>query len=110
MDATLGVFTRSTQSFGPIMAERADVVTTNTSVAASITQQIGFVTYGLGSHIDASLAVPFVIADLSVTSDATIRRLGTGANTIVHYYDDGSGNRGTSRQYVRTGRAKASAT
>jgi hypothetical protein len=150
MDPSLGVFMRSTQSFGPIMAERAetvgkgkfaigfavqhfsfdeiegidlgalpavfthdgaapggraDVVTTNTSVAASITQQIGFVTYGLGSRIDASLAVPFVIADLSVTSDATIQRLGTGTNTIVHYYGDDSGNRGSTRQYVRTGRA-----
>jgi hypothetical protein len=130
MDATLGVLTRSTQSFGPIMAERAetigkgkyavgfavqhfsfdgiegidlgalpavfthdgaapggraDVVTTSSSVAASLTQQIGFVTWGLGERIDASLAVPFVIADLSVTSLATIQRLGTGTNTIVHY-------------------------
>jgi hypothetical protein len=150
MDATLGVITRSTQSFGPIMAERAetvgkrkyavgfavqhfsfdgiegidlgalpavfthdgaapggraDVVTTSTSVTASLTQQIGFVTYGLGERIDASLAVPFVIADLSVTSLASIQRLGTGSNASVHYYDDGSGSLGSTRQYVRAGRA-----
>jgi hypothetical protein len=111
MDPTLGVFTRSTQSFGPIMVERAetvgkgkyaagfavqrfsfdsmegldlgelpavfthdgaapggraDVVTTTSSVQASITQQTAFVTYGLGERLDASLAVPLVIANLSV--------------------------------------------
>jgi hypothetical protein len=150
MDPALGVFTRSTQSFGPIMAERAetmgkgkytfgyavqrfafdsiegidlgalpavfthdgaapggraDVVTTSTSVDASVTQQIAFASYGLGERLDASLAVPLVIADLNVISDATIQRLGTGSNTIVHYYDDGSGTRGGSRQYLRSGHA-----
>jgi len=150
MDPTLGVFTRSTDSFGPIMAERvetvgkgkwaagfavqhfsfdeiegidlgelpavfthdgaapggrADVVTTSTSVQASLTQQIAFVTYGLGSRLDASLAVPFVIADLSVRSDATIQRLGTGTNTVVHYYDNGSGVQGATRSYSKSGRA-----
>ncbi len=150
MDATLGVFTRSTQSFGPIMAERAetvgkgkyavgfavqhfsfdgiegidlgalpavfthdaaapggraDVVTTSSNVSASLTQQIGFVTYGLGERIDASLAVPFVIADLSVSSLASIQRLGTGTNAVVHYYDDGNGSPGSSREFLRGGRA-----
>ncbi len=150
IDPTLGVFTRSTQSFGPILAERAetmgkgkytvgfavqhfsfddiegidlgalpavfthdgaapggraDVVTTRSSVAASVTQQIAFVTYGLGERIDASLAIPFVTADLSVISDATIQRIGTGSNTIVHYYDDGQSGVGSTRQYVRAGRA-----
>jgi len=150
MDPSLGVFTRSTQSFGPIMVERAetvgkgkyaagfavqrfsfdsiegidlgalpavfthddaaaggraDVVTTSSDVQASITQQTAFVTYGLGEHFDASLAVPFVIADLSVTSTATVQRLGTGSNTIVHYYDSGSGGIGSTRQYVSSGRA-----
>ena len=149
MDATLGVFTRSTQSFGPIMAERAetigknkwavgfavqhfsfdgiedidlgelpavfthdgaapggraDVVTTSSNVKATLTQQISFVTYGLGERFDASLAVPIVIADLSVTSDATIQRLGTASNTIVHYYDNGSGV-GSTREYSRSGHA-----
>lgn len=150
MDPTLGVFTRSTQSFGPIMAERAetigkgkfalgfaaqrfsfdsiedidlgalpavfthdgaapggraDVVTTSTSVSAELTQQIAFVTYGLGERLDASLAVPFVIADLSVSSLATVQRLGTGTNTIVHYYDDGTGGTGASREFLKSGRA-----
>ena len=149
MDPTLGVFTRSTQSFGPIMVERAetvgkgkfaagfaiqrfsfdkiegidlgalpavfthddaapggraDVVTTTSDVAASITQQTAFVTYGLGERFDASLAVPFVIAELSVRSTATVQRLGTGTNSIVHYYDT-NGAVGSTREYARTGRA-----
>jgi hypothetical protein len=33
---------------------RADVVTTPSSAEASITQQIGFVTYGVGERLDAS--------------------------------------------------------
>jgi hypothetical protein len=149
MDPTLGVFTRSTQSFGPIMVERAetvgkgkfaagfaiqrfsfdeiegidlgalpavfthddaapggraDVVTTTSDVAASITQQTAFVTYGLGERFDASLAVPLVIADLNVRSTATVQRLGTLTNTIVHYYDT-NGAVGSTREYARTGRA-----
>jgi len=149
MDPSLGVFTRSTQSFGPIMVERAetvgkgkwaagfavqrfsfdsiegidlgalpavfthddpapggraDVVTTSSDVQASITQQTAFVTYGLAEHLDVSLAVPLVIADLSVTSTATVQRLGTGGNTIVHYYDT-SGSVGSTREYARSGRA-----
>jgi hypothetical protein len=84
---------------------RADVVTTSTSVSATITQQIGFVTYGLTDRIDASLAVPLVIADLGVTSDATIQRLGTGTNTIVHYYTDAAGERGATRRYTASGHA-----
>jgi hypothetical protein len=84
---------------------RADVVTTSSSVSAALTQQIAFLTYGLGQRVDASLAVPFAIADLSVSSDATIQRLGTGSNTVVHYYDDGTGSQGSTRRYVRAGRA-----
>jgi hypothetical protein len=149
MDPTLGVFTRSTQSFGPIMVERAetvgkgkfaagfaiqrfsfdsiedidlgalpavfthddpapggraDVVTTSSSIDASITQQTAFVTYGLGDRLDVSLAVPFMIADLSVTSTATVQRLGTASNTVVHYYDN-AGSVGSTREYARSGRS-----
>ena len=88
----------------PAPGGRADVVTTSSDVAASITQQTAFVTYGLGERFDASLAVPLVIAELSVSSTATVQRLGTGTNTIVHYYDAG-GSVGNTREYARTGRA-----
>ncbi len=150
MDPTLGVFTRSTQSFGPIMVARAetvgkgkfaagfavqrfsfdeiegidlgalpavfthddpapggraDVVTTSSDVAASITQQTAFVTYGLGERFDASLAVPLVIAELNVSSTATVQRIGTGTNTNVHFFYNNSGGVGSTHEYVRSGRA-----
>ncbi|MFI4943546.1 MAG: transporter [Burkholderiales bacterium] len=150
MDPTLGVFTRSTQSFGPIMAERAetmgkgkfafgfgmqhfsfdtidsidldalpavfthddpaaggraDVVTTSSNIQATVTQNIAFATYGLSDSIDVSLALPIVSADIDVVSDATIQRLGTGSNLIVHFYEQPDHTVGSTRQYVRSGHA-----
>jgi hypothetical protein len=135
-DSSLGIFQRSTQSFGPILTERAetigkgkftfgvtyqyfsfdsiegipldsvpavfthdsaqlgggrsDVVTTSNSIAASVNQSVAFLSYGLGSHLDLSLAIPFVTVDLAVTSHATIVRVGTASSPATHYFDDGS--------------------
>jgi len=150
MDPALGVFTRSTQSFGPIMAERAetmgkgkfafgfgvqhfgfdnmdgvgldalpavfthdnpapggraDVVTTSSDIQATVTQEIAFATYGLTDGLDVSLAMPFVTADIDVVSDATVQRLGTGSNLIVHFYEQPDHTVGSTRQYVRSGHA-----
>jgi hypothetical protein len=150
MDPALGVFTRSTPSFGPIMAERAetmgkskfalgfavqhfgfdsidgidldelnavfthdnpapggraDVVTTLTSVQAKVTQEIVFATYGINDSIDISLAVPFATAEIDASSVATVQRLGTAGNPIVHYYTGPNGAIGSTRDYVEDGRA-----
>ncbi len=150
MDPALGVFTRSTPSFGPIMAERAetmgkgkfafgfavqhfgfdsidgidldelnavfthdnpapggraDVVTTLTSVQATVTQEIVFATYGLNDSIDVSLAVPFATAEIDASSVATVQRLGTAGNPIVHYYTTPNGAIGSTRDYLEDGRA-----
>ena len=150
MDPTLGVFTRSTQSFGPIFAERAetmgkgkfalgfgmqhfsfdtidgidlgslpavfthddpaaggraDVVTTSTSIQATVTQNIAFATYGLNDSIDVSLALPIVSAEIDVVSEATIQRLGTGGNLIVHFFGQADHSVGSQREYVRDGHA-----
>ena len=82
------------------------MVTTSSDVKASLTQQIGFVTYGLGERFDASLAVPFVIADLSVDlgrhDPAPRHRHRTRSS---HYYDDGGGSLGSTREYCASGRA-----
>src|SRR5512140_1387982 len=122
-DSATGVFQRSTESFGPILAERAetigkrkftfgvsyqyfkfdtiegvkldaipavfthddsqlgggraDVVTTSNSINSSIDQTVLFLSYGLGNHVDLSLAVPFVSVSLGVSSDAQVQRVGT---------------------------------
>lgn len=137
-DGATGVFQRSTESFGPILAERAetigrnkftfgvsfqhfkfdslegvdldaipavfthdspelgggrsDVVTTTNSIDSSIDQTVLFLSYGLGNHLDLSLAVPFVTADLSVRSAARVQRIGTSSNTAVHFFGDGYGD------------------
>jgi hypothetical protein len=150
-DSTLGVFQRSTQSFGPIFTERAetigkkkftfgvfyqhfsfdsiegldlgsvpavfthdsanlgggrsDVVTTVNSISPSVDQSVLFLTYGLGNHLDLSVAVPFVSVDLALRSDATIQRVGTASSPATHFYDDGLGDLGTQRTYTESGHA-----
>jgi hypothetical protein len=137
----LGVFTRSTSTFGPILAERADtigarrlslgfayqrlafdsieamdlkavpavfthdnaelrggredVITTVNSIDSEVSRAAAFITYGVTNTLDVSIAVPYISADIVVTSDATIRRLGTTIPEI-HFFraaDDTIGDR-----------------
>ncbi len=150
-DSSLGVFQRSTQSFGPILTERAetigkgkltfgvtyqhfafdsiegldlgdipavfthddaqlgggrsDLVTTNNAIDASVDQTVAFLSYGLASRLDLSVAVPLVAADLAVRSDAQIQRIGTASSPATHFYDDGLGDLGTTRTYRDSGHA-----
>ncbi len=150
-DAALGVFQRSTQSFGPIMTERAetigrrkltfgvtyqhfgfdsleglslgsvpavfthddaqlgggrtDVVTTTNSIDASVDQSVVFLSYGLGSRLDLSVAVPFVSVDLAARSEAQVQRIGTSGSPATHFYDDGSGGFGTTKTYANSDHA-----
>lgn len=140
-DPDLGVFTRSTTSFGPLLSERADtigarrlsiglvyqrlafdsiegmdlgavpsvfshdsaelrggredVVTTMNSIDAKVSRSAAFLSYGVTDHFDVSVAVPYITADVVVTSEATIQRLGTTVPEI-HFFravDDGIGTR-----------------
>jgi hypothetical protein len=140
-DPGLGVFTRSTSSFGPILAERADtigarrvslgfayqrlafdsienidlqsvpavfthdnaelrggredVITTVNSIDSEVTRSAAFMTYGVTNSLDVSIAVPYISTDIVVTSDATVRRIGTTIPEI-HFFraaDDSIGDR-----------------
>jgi hypothetical protein len=140
-DPGLGVFTRSTTSFGPILSERAetigarrvavgfayqrlafdsiegmdlnavpavfthdsahllggreDVVTTLNTIDAEVTRSAAFVSYGVTNSLDVSIVVPYITADVLVTSDATIHRIGTRIDEI-HFFralDDSIGDR-----------------
>src|SRR6185503_14457357 len=140
-DPNLGVFSRTTTSFGPILSERAetigarrvsigfayqrlsfdtiegidlnnvpavfthddaillggreDVVTTVNAIEAEVSRSAAFISYGVTNSLDISIALPVVTADLVVTSDATIRRLGT-TNPETHFFrsiEDDIGNR-----------------
>jgi hypothetical protein len=133
-DETTGTFVRSTQSFGPILTDRAetigkgrfsfgfnvqqftfdrlenidldrvpavfthdefqlgggraDVVTTDNFVRASVGQMTSVLTYGVTDRFDLSVAVPMVRTTLEVQSHATIQRVGTGQSLTVHFFRD----------------------
>ncbi len=150
-DSDLGVFQRTSQSFGPILAERAetlgggrfsfgftfqnftfdkiegldigavpsvfehdgaerlggriDVVTTLNSIQARVNQFTTFISYGLTDRLDLSLAIPMVSADLTVTSTASVQRLGTSSNDEVHFYRGQDGELGDQRTFTAFGNA-----
>lgn len=153
-DSSTGTFVRSTNSFGPILADRgetigrgriafgtnlqyfsfdrldgnrlsdipavfkhdaykstggrSDVIATNNTITASVTQFTAALSYGLTDRIDVSAAVPLVRTQLSLISDATIERVGTGTNLGVHYFLDPTapGGHGSSHQFFAQGSAE----
>jgi hypothetical protein len=149
-DAALGVFTRSTNGFGPILSERAetigarrisfgfatqrlkfdsiegvdldqipavfvhesaellggreDVITTMNAIDATVTRSTAFMSYGVTSRFDISVAVPVVTTELIVTSRATIQRLGTTVPE-AHFFRMADDSVGDTRTYTAFGDA-----
>ncbi|RPJ59460.1 MAG: hypothetical protein EHM24_27885, partial [Acidobacteria bacterium] len=152
-DGATGTFVRSTQSFGPILTDRAetigrgkfsfcysvqffsfdslegmdlsavpavfthddfqlgggraDVVTTQNSVEASVAQATSVLTYGITNRLDVSVAVPLVHTRLSVRSDARIIRIGTPDDPAIHFFRDEDlfDGHGSDRQFFSSGSA-----
>jgi hypothetical protein len=98
------VFTHDNPQLG---GGRADVVATANTIEATVAQYTGALTYGLTDRIDLSLAIPLVRARLSLLSNATIHRIGTGTNLAVHYFRDPDviGGYGSTKQYFAEGSA-----
>jgi hypothetical protein len=86
---------------------RSDVIATENSITASVTQFTGALTYGVTDRLDVSVAVPIVQTSLSLVSNATIERVGTGTDTGVHYFLDPTapGGHGTTHQFFARGQA-----
>jgi len=149
-DPGLGVFQRSSTSFGPILSERfetigarrisigfayqrlsfdsiegvdlgsvpavfshddaqllggrEDVVTTVNSIEAEVSRSAVFVSYGVTNRLDVSIALPIVTADLVVTSDATVQRLGT-TNPETHFFRSLEDDIGARRRFTAFGHA-----
>ena len=57
---------------------RSDVIATRNTIQATVTQFTGALTYGVTDRIDISAAVPVVRTRISLLSNATIHRVGTG--------------------------------
>ncbi|HXW06517.1 MAG TPA: hypothetical protein VD833_14870 [Vicinamibacterales bacterium] len=86
---------------------RADVVGTNNTITASVSQFSGALTYGVTDRFDVALAVPVVQTQLSLLSNARIQRVGTGSNVVVHYFVDQNaiGGFGNTHQFFAEGSA-----
>jgi hypothetical protein len=86
---------------------RSDVIATRNTIEATVTQFTGALTYGLTDRIDISAAVPVIRTRISLLSNATIERVGTGSNLGVHYFLDPAapGGHGTSKQFYASGEA-----
>lgn len=86
---------------------RSDVIATMNTIEATVSQFSGALTYGVTDRFDLSLAVPMVRTHLSLLSNATIHRVGTGSNVQVHYFPDDSaiGGFGSTRQFFAEGSA-----
>jgi len=86
---------------------RADVVGTTNTIVANVSQFSGAITYGVTDRFDVSLAVPVVRTELSLLSNATIHRVGTGTNVDVHYFPDANaiGGFGDTHQFFAEGTA-----
>lgn len=86
---------------------RSDVIATENAITASVTQFTGALTYGVTDRFDISVAVPIVQTRLSLVSNATIERVGTGTDRGVHYFLDPTapGGHGTTHQFFASGQA-----
>ena len=86
---------------------RADVVATANTVEATVNRFTAALTYGVSDRVDLSLAIPVVATRLSMLSNATIHRIGTGSNLGVHYFRDADaiGGYGSTKQYFAEGSA-----
>lgn len=86
---------------------RSDVIETVNTIEATVSQFSGALTYGVTDRFDLSLAVPIVRTQLSLLSNATIHRVGTGERSGVHYFPDENaiGGLGSTRQFYAEGTA-----
>ena len=95
-----------TTALKPAAAAPTSSRRTNT-IESTVSQFTGALTYGITDRVDVSLAVPVVRTRLSLLSNATIYRLGTGTNVRVHYFRDdlAIGGYGSTHQYFIEGSA-----
>jgi hypothetical protein len=86
---------------------RRDVVFTQNTIKADVSQFNGALTYGVTDRVDLALAVPIISTHLSLISNARIHRVGTGANTTIHYFRNAAGvdGRGDTNQFFAEGSA-----
>ena len=95
------VFVHIPNPANPTFAQ--DIITADNFVDLHISQFTTFLTYGIHDRVDVSVALPLISASLGVTSNATIRRIGTGSDVTIHGFG-GSGD-GSQGQFANTSSA-----
>jgi len=83
---------------------REDVVTTNNAIDATVTRSATFISYGVTNSLDISVVLPYITADIEVTSDATIQRIGT-TDPLTHFFRGLDDSVGTRRIFTAFGHA-----
>jgi hypothetical protein len=87
------VFVHIPNPANPTFAQ--DIITADNFVDLHISQFTTFLTYGIHDRLDVSVALPLISAGLGVTSNATIRRIGTGSDATIHGFGgSGDGSQG----------------
>ena len=81
-----------------------DVIEAALSLRVSTDTFAMFGNYGLTDRWDVSVAVPIVRVDLEASVLATIQRLATSPNGLIHTFEQGNAN-ATSRTFDRSGTA-----
>lgn len=81
-----------------------DVIEAALSLRVSTDTFAFFGNYGVTDRWDVALAVPFVRVDLEASVLATIQRLATGSNALIHTFEQGNPN-ATQRSFERSGTA-----
>ncbi len=87
---------------------RSDVISTQNTINATVGQMTAALTYGLTDRIDISAAIPVISTRLSLLSNATIQRVGTGPDVNTHYFIDPTapdGRHGATHQFYSAGSA-----
>ncbi len=98
LDALPAVFTHD----GAAPGGKADVVTTLNAINTSADRFTTFLTYGLHNRVDLSVALPIVRTRMTITSLATVQRIGTAGNTAVHFFSDAAGGQGDTQNFTAT--------
>ncbi|MCA1579957.1 MAG: hypothetical protein LC796_00920 [Acidobacteria bacterium] len=78
-----------------------DVITANLFLKVNTDITAFVLTYGISDRVDVGLAVPIVRVSLDAQTDATIRRLATGATSPIHTFTNG----GTTETFRQNGSA-----
>jgi hypothetical protein len=70
-----------------------------------VNQFTTFLTFGVTDRLDISIAIPVLSNDMTVVSEATVQRIGTATDPLIHFFRAVDGSMGTRRLFTAFGSA-----